>query len=66
MTKFVKFIATGLIYLRDKKGKPIAVEKVIERDGVARNSPELPGKVFRQCPDLLPCDWVKIETVPLG
>lgn len=66
MTKFVKFIAKGLVYLRDKNGRPIGVEKTIKADGVARNTPELAGKVFRQCPDLLPCDWIDIQTMPLG
>jgi len=61
MSKFVKFVAEGVIY--DKLGE---IESVRTGSGVTLDYPELMGKVFRQCPNLLPCDYVDVRTEPIG
>lgn len=66
MSKFVQFFAEGVIYDRDKKGRPCGVKEHRKGGGVTRDSAELMGKVFMQCPNLLPCDYVTVETTPIG
>ncbi len=66
MSKFVQFLAKGIIYDRDKKGRPCGVKCTIKGGGVTLGNANLMGKVFMQCPDLLPCDWVEVETCPIG
>lgn len=66
MNRFVKFVVKGYVYNRNKNGEIIGVEKMIHRDGVVRSTKEMMGKIFRQCPDLLPCEWVDVQTVPIG
>lgn len=65
MSKFVQFFAEGVIYDRDKKGRPCGV-KEHRKGGVTRDCSELMGKVFMQCPNLLPCDHVTVKTSPIG
>lgn len=65
MNKFVQFFAKGVIYDRDKKGRPCGV-KEYRKGGVTLGNTDLMGKVFMQCPDLLPCDWVEVKTYPIG
>ena len=67
MNKFVQFFAEGIIYYRDKKGRPCGVtERRMWGGGVTLGNADLMGKIFMQCPDLLPCDWVEVETCPIG
>ena len=66
MSKFVQFYAEGIIYDRDKKGCPWGVKERRMGGGVTLGNADLMGKVFMQCPDLLPCDWVEVETCPIG
>jgi len=66
MNKFVKFFAEGIIYYRDKKGRPVGVNERVMGGGVTLGNADLMGKIFMQCPDLLPCDWVEVETCPIG
>ena len=58
MSDFVKFVATGYIYKKDKNGNPTKfVEETRRR--------EIMGKIFRQCPQLLPCDAMSVRTYPI-
>lgn len=66
MGKFVHFFAEGIIYIRDKKGRPCDVKESFTSDGITLNSAELMGSIFKQCPDLLPCDYVSVTTNPIG
>ena len=66
MNKFVQFFAEGIIYYRDKNGRPCGVNRTIKGRGITLGNADLMGKVFMQCPDLLPCDWVEVETCPIG
>lgn len=66
MSKFVQFFAEGIIYDRDKKGRPCGVKERRMGGGVTLGNADLMGKVFMQCPDLLPCDWVEVKTHPVG
>ena len=67
MSKFVQFFAEGVIYDRDPTGRPWGgKEPRTGGGGVTRDSAELMGKVFMQCPNLLPCDHVTVETSPIG
>ena len=66
MNKFVKFFAKGVIYDRDKNGRPCGVKRTIKGEGVTLGNADLMGKVFMQCPDLLPCHRVEVETCPIG
>lgn len=65
MAEYVQFQARGVIYNRDKDGKPTSVKEVRRGSGVVKTGPEIMGKVFRQCVDLLPCDSVFVETYNL-
>lgn len=66
MNKFVEFFVEGIVYKRDKNGRPAGVEQIVHGNGVTLNDPGLMGSIFRQCPDLFPCDRVAISTAPLG
>ena len=66
MSKFVQFFAKGVIYDRDKNGRPCGVKEHRRGGGVTLGNSELMGKVFRQCPNLLACDHVEVETSPIG
>lgn len=66
MSKFVCFFAKGIIYDRDKKCRPCGVKRTVQGDGVTLDNADLMGKIFMQCPNLLPCDWVEVETCPIG
>lgn len=66
MSKFVQFLAKGVIYERDKKDRPCGVKEYRKGGGVTLGNADLMGKVFMQCPNLLPCDWVEVETLPIG
>lgn len=66
MSDFVMFSAVGLVYERDKNGKLIGVKDTIRTNGVVRNTEEIQGKIFRQCPELLPCDTLRVHTIPLN
>lgn len=50
MKNFVQFIATGVIYKRDNNGRKIGIKERRYGTGVTLDCPELPGKVFSQCP----------------
>lgn len=65
MSKFVKFEAKGVIYERDKNGNVSGVRATRYGSGVVKTGPELIGKVFRQCSQLLPCDRVSVQTYNL-
>lgn len=66
MSDFVKFVATGYIFQKDKNGNPTKiVEQVRHGGGVVRNTREIMGKIFRQCPQLLPCDAMNVRTYPI-
>lgn len=58
---FVQFKAKGVIYERDKDGKPIGVKAKRYGSGVVKSGPDMLGKVFRQCTQLLPCDAVTVD-----
>lgn len=61
--KFVRYDAAGVIYERDKKtGLPSFVKTLIRCNGVVKAGPEMLGKIFRQNAELLPCDWVDVDT----
>lgn len=62
MAEYVQFRAKGVIYNRDKDGKPTTVREIRRGSGVVKTGPEIMGKVFRQCVDLLPCDSVSVTT----
>lgn len=64
-SKFVQFFAKGVIYERDKKNRPCGVKEYRKGKGVTLGNSELMGKVFMQCPNLLACDWVEVETCPI-
>lgn len=61
---FVKFSARGVIYERDKNNRICGVKTHRSGSGVIKDTPALMG-VFRQCPQLLPCDNVTVRTYPL-
>lgn len=65
MSKFVQFFAKGIIYNQDENGRPYGVKKTI-KGGVTFDNADLMDKVFIQCPNLLPYDWVEVETCPIG
>lgn len=65
MAEYVQFRAKGVIYDRDKNGKPTKVREVRRGSGVVKTGPEIMGKVFRQCVNLLPCDQVSVTTYNL-
>lgn len=62
---FVKFSARGVIYERDKNNRICGVKTHRSGSGVIKDTPALMGGVFRQCPQLLPCDNVTVRTYPL-
>lgn len=63
---FVKFFARGVIYERDKDNRICGVKTRRSGSGVIKDTPALMGGgVFRQCPQLLPCDDVTVRTYPL-
>lgn len=66
MSKFVQFFAKGVIYKRDEDGNLCGVKKTNRGGGVTLDNADLMGRVFMQCPNLLPCDWVEVETCPIG
>lgn len=65
MAEYVQFRAKGIIYDRDKNGNPIKTREVRRGSGVVKTGPEIMGKVFRQCVNLLPCDKVSVTTYNL-
>lgn len=58
---FVQFRANGIIYERNKDGKPTKVKETRYGSGVVKSGPDMLGKVFRQCTQLLPCDAVTVD-----
>lgn len=66
MSKYVQFFAKGIIYDRDENGRQCRVKSRRKGRGITLDTADLMGKVFMQCPDLLPCDWVEVETCPIG
>lgn len=62
MAEYVQFWAKGVIYNRDKDGKPTTAREIRYGSGVVNTGPEIMGKVFRQCVNLLPCDSVSVTT----
>lgn len=56
MSNFVKFFAIGYI---NQNGTRTAVTK---GNGVVRDTCEIMGKIFQQCPQLLPCDSISVKT----
>lgn len=66
MSKFVQFFADGVVYERDKKDRPCGIKSHCKESGVVFDGREIMGTIFMQCPDLLRCDWVDVETCPIG
>lgn len=66
MSKFVRFFAEGVVYKRDKYGNSCGIASIHTGTGITLNNTGLTGRIFGQCPDLLPCDNVSIETHPIG
>lgn len=66
MSKFVQFFAKGIIRNRDENNRPYGVKSYRNEQGVTLDNADLMGAIFRQCPDLLPCDWVEVKTYPIG
>ena len=62
MAEYVQFRARGVIYNRDKDGNLTSVKEIRRGSGVVKTGPEIMGKVFRQCVNLLPCDSVSVKT----
>ena len=46
MAEYVQFRAKGVIYNRDKDGKPTTVREIRRGSGVVKTGPEIMGKVF--------------------
>lgn len=65
MNKIVFFNARGVIYSRDKNGHVDRVKETRYATGVTKDTPDLTGRVFRQCTQLLACDYVTVVTRPL-
>lgn len=60
---FVQFVAKGYIYEHDQKtGKPTKVKDIRHGTGVVKSGPDMMGKIFRQCAELLPCHAVTVDT----
>ena len=66
MSKFVQFLAKGVIYDRDKKGRPCGVKEYRKGGGFTNVTHDMMGRGFMKCPNLLSCDWVEVETCPIG
>ena len=59
---FIKFVATGLIYEKDRDGQVIGVKEVRKGSGITKDGSDLYGSIFRQCRQLLPCDSLTVKT----
>lgn len=66
MRKFVKFYADGVVYDRNTNDRPCKVKERHHARGIINEGADFMGKIFKKCPELLPCDWVNVRTYRIG